>query len=59
METDEAAVFSANFSLDVLYPRSEDEVTLRDVDGFHRWRYGWRDGWMEGENEMQHLTSTV
>lgn len=55
METDEAAVFSANFSLDVLYPRSEDEVTLRDVDGFHRWR----DGGMDGENETQHLTSTV
>lgn len=27
VETDEAAVFSANFSLDVLYPWSEDEVT--------------------------------
>lgn len=51
METDEAAVFSANFSLDVLYPRSEDEVTLRDVDGFHRWRDGWRYGGMDGGRE--------
>lgn len=55
METDEAAVFSANFSLDVLYPRSEDEVTLRDVDGFHRWRDGGmdgeKDGWRDGGRE--------
>lgn len=51
METDEAAVFSANFSLDVLYPRSEDEVTLRDVDGFHRWRYGWMERRMDGGRE--------
>lgn len=51
METDEAAVFSANFSLDVLYPRSEDEVTLRDVDGFHRWRDGGMDGEKDGWRE--------
>lgn len=51
METDEAAVFSANFSSDVLYPRSEDEVTLRDVDGFHRWRDGGMDGGMDGWRE--------